>query len=198
MLSDQVIYTERQIQTAVSRLAKETIDHLNTYPGNDTPIHILVVMDGAFVFASDFIRYFEHDAGVMVHFIKATSYTGDVSSGHVKIDFVGPTPNLAGVRIIVLDDIIDSGDTILAIHRWLSGRGNSSTRTICLFRKVIPKTMAEAYRTARALIRHPEKAFVRQIHSGLDVEPGEFIVGYGLDYNGEYRHLPYVIRYEKT
>lgn len=198
MISDVVIYSERKIQTAVANLAELTSRQLTIHPGDDSPIHVLVVMDGAFLFAADFIRYMNPALDIRVHFIKATSYTGTISAGHVTIGFVGPVPELKMARVLVLDDIMDTGDTILAIHRWLEERDVFSFQTVCLFRRLTVKSTGQVMRETLALLRHPEKAFVRQVQFGLDVEPGEFIVGYGLDFNGEFRHLPHVVRYESA
>ena len=156
---DVTLYTEREIQTAVAELAKK----VTATTVGDKPLHVLVVMDGAFMFAADLLRFLNPRFDIRVHFVKATSYTGQVSSGHVSIGFTGSVPNLKNQRVLVVDDIIDTGDTILALHNWLETLGVESFRTVCLFRKLERKTVGRVAASLRASIRHPEKEFTHGV-----------------------------------
>ncbi len=107
-------------------------------------------------------------------FIKASSYHGTTSSGKVNITYMPTTP-IKGRHLIIIEDIIDTGVTLDAIVKELEKEEPSSIELACLLDK-------------------PSMRKVDALHAkyiGFKV-PNEFVVGFGLDYNEEYRNLPYV------
>lgn len=132
-------------------------------------IHILIVLDGGCVFASDLVRAIRGD--VMLHFIKASSY-GDrtTSSGRVRIKG-GIQFDLKGKRIIVVDDIVDTGRTAEALLARLALYEPREIRYAALLSK-----------PARRMVS------IRIDYLGFEI-PNKFVVGYGMDHAQRYRHL---------
>jgi hypoxanthine phosphoribosyltransferase len=162
-----VLIPADRIAARVDELAGEIA---RTYSGQ--PVTILGVLTGSVVFLADLIRRI--DAPIRIGFLKASSYRGETTyPGHLDLD-VQLLPDVAGHHVLVLDDILDTGNTISRVVNYLKGRGATSVRTCMLLRKlgrqVVPFT--------------PD--FV-----GFEI-PDRFVIGYGLDYNDHYRHLPFI------
>ncbi|MBQ8293254.1 MAG: hypoxanthine phosphoribosyltransferase [Bacilli bacterium] len=106
-------------------------------------------------------------------FIKASSYAGTQSTGIVNISYMPTTP-LKDRHVIIVEDIIDTGRTLSAVVEELKKEGPASIELACLLDKPsMRKVPLEAKYTGFVI-------------------PNEFVVGFGLDYNEEYRNLPYV------
>jgi hypoxanthine phosphoribosyltransferase len=136
--------------------------------GEHKPLFISI-LSGAFVFASDLIRAF--DAPCEVGFVKLSSYSGTQSGGTIQ-KIMGLEDELTNRHIIVVEDIVDTGRTLHYFQQYLQEKMPASITTITLLRK--PDA-----------IQFP--AVVDMV--GFDI-PDEFVVGYGLDYDGLGRNLP--------
>lgn len=161
---------ENKISDAVYSIAA-TINR--DYKGKN-PL-FLVVLNGAFLFAADLLRSI--DLECQVSFVKFSSYAGTSSTGKVK-ELIGLNETLEGRDIIIVEDIVDTGTTIVQLVDDLKKRKTASVRIASLLFK------PEAY-----------KKDVKIDYVGLKI-PNDFIVGYGLDYNGLGRNLKdiYVIK----
>ena len=147
---------------------------INTDLKGKNPL-FLVVLNGAFMFAADLVRGITTECEVS--FVKLASYSGTSSVGKVK-ELVGMNENLEGRNIVVVEDIVDSGNTIEHILEDLRSKNPASVSVAAfLFKPGVFK-----------------KNFKIQ-YIGLEI-PNDFIVGYGLDYNGLGRNLRdiYVIK----
>ena len=130
------------------------------------------VLRGSFMFFADLMRVCPIPSGL--DFLAASSYnSGTSSSGVVKIDYDIKT-DVAGRHIILVEDILDSGNTLYNLTRHLSDRGAASVKLCVLLDKPARR----------------EKP-IEPDYVGFTV-PDEFVVGYGLDYADRYRNLPYV------
>ena len=162
-----VLFTEEQIAERVKELGAEIT---KDFEGKN-PL-VICVLRGSFAFASDLFRVI--DTPAEIDFMAASSYgSGTVSSGNVKIKKDLDT-NPAGRHLIVVEDILDTGRTLSSLLANLKMRGAASV-SLCTFldkpaRRVTP---------------------VEVQYCGFSV-PDEFLVGYGLDFNQQYRNLPYV------
>lgn len=164
----QVLVTEEQIQQRV----KEIAEQINKdYEGQE--VTLISVLKGSVVFASDLIRHIT--IPVNLEFIRLSSYGNDTrSSGKVKaIDLT--LPNLTGKNVIVVEDIIDTGTTANFLMSYFKLQHNLEN---VKFATLLNKECAR---------KHP----VTVSYSGFVIED-YFVVGYGLDYGGYYRNLPYV------
>ncbi|MFN2261638.1 MAG: hypoxanthine phosphoribosyltransferase [Psychroflexus sp.] len=151
-----------EIQKAVQNLAQKINDD---YKGK-TPI-FLGILNGAFMFLSDLMKYYEGDCEVS--FTKLASYEGTSSTGDVKT-LLG-AGNLENRDVIVVEDIVDTGNTLEHIVAQLKTEAVASYKIVSLFYK------PEAYK----------KSFPID-YVGLEI-PNKFIVGYGLDYDGLGRNI---------
>lgn len=154
---------EERILTEVDRLAAR----LNRDLEGENPL-FLCVLNGSFVFAADLFRRI--DIPAEISFVKLASYEGTASTGKVK-ELVGLAEDITGRTVVVVEDIVDTGRTMQKLVADLKSRGPKAVHVCTLLLK-------------------PEKLKVK-----LDVEyvaleiPNDFIVGYGLDYDGYGRNL---------
>lgn len=159
-----ILLSAEQIQDRVKSLAAQ-ID--KDFEGEI--IHMLVVLDGGCIFASDLVRALRGE--VMLHFIKASSY-GDrtTSAGRVRLKG-GIQFEPKGQRVIVVDDIVDTGRTAEALRNRLEWYD--------------PKEICYA-----ALLSKPSRRLVPVEIKYLGFEiPNRFVVGYGMDFAQRFRHL---------
>jgi len=163
------LFNEREIAIRVEELASMAVDRL---PRDFLIVGLLV---GSFVFVADFIRAL-HRLGCRpsVEFVRLSSYgLGQKSSGSVRI--IGETElDLAGRAVLLVDDIVDTGRTLLYARDLLRERGTSGVLTCALVDKP----------SRREVAIDPD--FV-----GFTV-PDVFIVGYGIDHAHQYRQLPFI------
>jgi hypoxanthine phosphoribosyltransferase len=130
---------------------------------------VLAVLNGSFIFAADLFRSLHIEAGIS--FIKLASYAGTSSTGKV-VTAIGLEESLRGRHVIVLEDIIDTGRTLHGFLPELAAHEPASVRIV-------------------ALLTKPE-ALEHELHAhyiGFEI-PNDFVVGYGLDYDGLGRNLP--------
>lgn len=164
---ERVMFSEEELDKRVCELARQ-ID--KDYQNKE--LYIVGVLKGSFIFAGDLAR--KLSMSVVIDFCRASSYgAGTVSSGEVFVkDFLGISP--AGKDVLVVEDILDSGNTLKSIKHLIEQAGAKSVK-LC------------------ALLDKPERrqADIRADYVGFTV-PDEFLVGYGLDYNEKYRNLPYI------
>ncbi|MBN3035317.1 MAG: hypoxanthine phosphoribosyltransferase [Bacteroidales bacterium] len=156
--------TAQLIRQEVDRIALEISRDL----AGTRPVFISV-LNGAFVFTADLVRRLRFDC--QISFIKLASYSGSTSTGQVT-ELVGLNEDLTGRQVVVVEDIIDTGITMGKIIDILRGKGASEVRIAALLFK------------PDAFMGH-----FRIDYLGFSI-PNEFIVGYGLDYNGLGRNLP--------
>jgi len=134
----------------------------------ETEIYVLAVLNGAFMFTSDLLKRIHKN--VIVNFVKLSSYSGSESTGEVK-NILGLPDDIHGRNILILEDIIDTGLTIKSLLNQLEIMGAKKTKVASLFYK-------------------PSSSKTGYIPDYIGMEIGDdFIIGYGLDYNGYGRNL---------
>lgn len=166
------VYINRdRIQQAVSSLAQQLKKDLK----GERPLFISI-LNGAFIFAADFMRAFEAECEIT--FIKLASYEKTQSSGKVK-QLLGINEDLTDRTIVVLEDIIDTGTTLQEIYKILGEENIKDLKIVSLFFK-------------------PD-VFKKELHIDYVAFqiPDNFIVGYGLDYDGLGRNLPDIYKLSK-
>lgn len=159
---------EKRIQEISSEIAKEISD--------DEEVVAICVLKGSFVFYSDLIRNIEQD--IQCEFMGVSSYGSSTkSSGEVKVTLDLMTP-IKGKTVILVEDIVDTGLTMNFLQRQIQGRDPKKLISVSLLLKPAAlKTECELQ------------------HVGFEID-NHFVVGYGLDYNGLYRNLPYIAQAE--
>jgi hypoxanthine phosphoribosyltransferase len=132
-----------------------------------TPL-FLPVLNGSFMFAADLIK--DITIPCRVSFVKISSYAGTASTGQLKT-LIGHEDSLFGLDILIVEDIVDSGLTLQKLMEDLRGRGAKSVEAISLLRK-----------------KDAREKDIKVKYVGFDIED-EFVLGYGLDYDGLGRNL---------
>jgi hypoxanthine phosphoribosyltransferase len=158
--------TEEVIQKRIDELAHQINTELK---GKD--VVFLGILNGAFLFAADLFRRI--DFPVRISFVKLASYQGTSSSGTIK-ELIGWNEDINNKTIVVLEDIVDTGNTLERIVDELVIRKAAEVRIASLLYK------PEAY--TKKIPLH---------YIGFEI-PNDFVVGYGLDYDGYGRNLPSV------
>ena len=153
----------------IRRRVKELAAQIRADYSGQRPVFVCV-LKGAFVFLADLVR--EVDLPLEIDFMAASSYEMEkTSKGHITI-LKDITTDIAGRPVILVDDIIDSGLTLQHLRDYLASRQPASLRVCAL------------------LAREPALAAGTVIeYLGFTV-PGDFLVGYGLDYAQQHRQLP--------
>jgi hypoxanthine phosphoribosyltransferase len=158
-------------QTILSRLDELARDITEVYRGEE--LTVVAVLNGSLIFAADLLRRIP--LSLKLDCLGVASYHGGTKSSGVVTFDPWPLPDIDGRHVLVIDDILDSGRTLHAICARLRTEARPASIRVCvLLRKRIPR--------AEKL----EADFV-----GFDIG-GEFVVGYGLDYQERYRNLPFV------
>ena len=163
-----VLLRDDAIQSRVTELAAEIE---RDYPEGEE-IHLVCVLKGGFVFMSDLIRAMT--PRVTVDFIAVSSYAKSTkSSGEVRM-LKDLDSGLQGRHIVIVEDIVDTGLTLIYLQEILRARSPKSLRTACLLSK-------------------PSRRQVDVVveYIGFTIED-RFVVGYGLDYAEQYRNLPHI------
>jgi len=161
-----VLLTAEQIQQRVETLGRQ----LNADYGHE-PLTIVGVLTGSLIFVADLVRRLTMP--VRIGFIQASSYRGAVTkSGELRITDLAP--DVRGRHVLLLDDILDTGQTLRQMVLHFQRLEPRSLKTGVLLRKI----------GRQVHVIEPE-------YVGFAI-PDAFVVGYGLDFNDEYRHLPYI------
>jgi hypoxanthine phosphoribosyltransferase len=163
----EILIPAQRIQERVRELAREmTADY------RDRPVTIVGVLTGSLMFLADLVRHLE--LPLRIGLIQASSYRGATTTPgelHVQPELV---PDVKGRHVILLDDILDTGQTLDYLTRHMQTLGPASLRVAVLLRKI-----------------GRQKVHLEPDYCGFEI-PDAFVVGYGLDFNDEYRNLPYV------
>lgn len=161
--TSRVLVTHEQIEEMLDRLSEQIN---RDYEGKT--LVVIGILTGAFIFTSDLVRRLTMP--VIVDFMQASSYVGEVSSGVLKIK-KDLSCDISGKDVLIVEDIVDTGRTLALLREQLTKRNPASLKVCTAFDK-----------PARRV-----NSFVPD-YNGLTV-PDEFIVGYGLDLDGEYRNF---------
>ncbi len=167
----KILLNESELQTGVEKLAQQIAD---TYREN--PLTIVGVMTGSVVLLADTIRKLSMPLRVGV--VQAASYEGD-RRGDLKIN-AELMPDISKRAVLLIDDIFDTGHTLEKVVGLMKSFSPSSIRSAVLLKK-----------TGRQEVQYTPDFIAFDI-------PDEFVVGYGLDFNDEYRNLPYLAALEES
>lgn len=163
----KVLMSEEQLQKRVREMGDELYDRFH----NKDPIFV-GVLKGCFIFMADLVRAAQIKSEI--EFIGVSSYNnGTKSSGVVQITR-DLQKDITGRHIIVVEDILDSGNTLYFLKNYLTTKGAASITIVTLLDKPARR----------------EKPITSDL-AGFEV-PDEFVVGFGLDYCQQYRNMPYI------
>lgn len=164
-----IIISNEELTNRIDELADQIN---NDYKDSNAEMVLLGILKGCFVFMSDISRRLKGD--IIVDFMQVSSYgNGTESTGNIKI-IKDTSINLEGKDVLIIEDIVDSGNTLSKLTKILEGKNPKSVR-VC------------------ALLSKPSR---RQVefeadYTGFEI-PDKFIIGYGLDCDEKFRELPYI------
>lgn len=162
----KTLYSAEQIQHAVQDVARQ----VESFFGTDEPVVALCLLNGAIWFAADLLRCLP--ANFELQTIRISSYEGTESTG--KLKWHNALPECAGKNVLVIDDVLDTGLTMKAVCDALLENGAAKVAsTVAIDKKGRRNVQYEADFCAL----HCDDCF---------------LVGYGLDFNGKYRNLPFI------
>ncbi len=162
----------KQIARTVKKMANQIENDLK----GEQPIFI-GILNGSFMFIADFVR--QYKGNCEVSFVKLASYQGTSSTGKIK-ELVGLQEDLKGKTVVILEDIIDTGNTLKEIFQIFKDKEVKTLKIATLFFK--PEVF---------------KKDLKIDYIGLPIA-NKFIVGYGLDYNGLGRNLTDIYQLKTT
>ena len=155
----------------IARRVKEMADQIANDIGRENNLTVVGILTGAAFFLTDLVREMPEDMDVKVDFMSVASYgDGTASSGVVRI-FHDLKSSIEGKNVLVVEDIVDSGLTLSHLLGLLQGRNPASLKVCVLLDKY-----------------ERRKTEVKVDYCGFRI-PDKFVVGYGLDYAGKWRHL---------
>lgn len=171
---DRVLISQAQIAERVGELARMiTADHTHPKLAGPAQITIVPVLTGAMIFCGDLIR--QIPMAMQIGLMAVSSYPGKsvaAQSAQVVAQQLG---DLRGRHVLLLDDVLDSGQTIRLVQSVVREQGAAQVRTCVLLRK-----------------DRPAARDVKVDYVGFDI-PDVFVVGYGLDFDNYYRNLPDIV-----
>lgn len=157
-------------QEAIATRVKELAELINRDYQNQEII-LVCVLNGSFIFCADLARHIK--VPVQFEFVSLSSYEGTESSGQVSFR-LDVKQSLVGKNVIIVEDIVDTGLTISFLLKHMKLKNLKSLKLCSLLLK-----------RARLKIEVPVD------YLGFDIED-KFVIGYGLDFDGRYRELPYI------
>lgn len=164
----EILFTEEEIKAIIERLGKQITEDYK-----DKNLLIVGILKGSVIFMADLMR--KIDIKCKIDFMAISSYgAGARSSGVVRV-IKDLSTNIEGYDVLIIEDILDSGNTLSHLKEMLLLRNPKSLKVCTFFDK-------------------PERRVIKDLSAdyvGSKI-PDEFIVGYGLDYAEDYRNLPYV------
>lgn len=168
---EKILVSEEEIDKAVTRIAYEISED---YRDSDKKLLLIGILKGSVIFMADILK--KLNLPLETDYIKVSSYgSGTTTSGEIKLKAEPDRLDLSEYNVVVIEDILDTGNTLSWILNHLEkDLGAKDVRLCVLFNKPDRR-----------------KKDIRIHYEGF-VIPDEFIVGYGLDYDEKYRNLPYV------
>ncbi len=175
-----VLIPRSQIADRVSELGRQLAKDLRAdleAMGESEPHEVVIipVLVGSILFVADLVRHV--DLNMSMRVVTVSSYPGATTESKGAALKGALPPDLAGRHVVIMDDILDTGNTLAMLKRLVLEQNPASVRICVMLRKEIPRE-GEADLT-------PE-------YVGFDI-PDVFVVGYGLDYDGLYRNLPDIV-----
>ena len=166
-------------KNAIATRVKELAEQLNAdYADVDGCVTLVCVLKGASVFTADLMRHLNFD--VQLEFIQLASYSSTESSGEIQV-IKDISAEISGQNVLVIEDIIDTGNTLNFIDKHFLGKATPASLKYCVLLDN-PTRRGES-------CKNPN-------YTGF-VIPNQYVFGYGLDYDGKYRQLPYIAAFIK-
>ena len=165
---ESVLLSEEQIDEITSKLGKQITEDNKS----SKKLVLICILKGSVVFYADLMRKLSIPCSL--EFMRVSSYKGTETTHQITMLLDVEKKAVEGADVIIVEDIIDSGNTLSHLKNYIASKGAASVKTCTLLDK-------------------PSRRVVNLTPDYVGAEiPDEFVIGYGLDYNERYRNLPYV------
>ena len=165
---ERILYSREVIEERVKELAGQVIGAYR-----DRPFVVAVTLNGAFMFAADLVRHLPQKIEMI--FVRASSYEGAAEPVKEPEVTIPESCELEGQHVLLIEDIVDTGRTVDALRREFLARGAATVRICSFLDKPTRRQMS-----------------VDVEFTGFVLPDDAFVVGYGLDYSGRYRNMPFL------
>lgn len=163
----EVLFDEKTIATRVKEIAD---DLYNLYKDNE--VVFICTLKGAVFFTCDLLKNYKGDA--RIEFLRVSSYHGKETSGKIELNLSISEDNIKNKNVVILEDIIDTGYTLSFLKDYINKMNPKSLKVCSLLDKKVKRIVD-----------------IEPDYYGFIVDDS-FVIGYGLDYDGKYRNLPYI------
>ena len=161
------LFSEEEIERKVKKLANILYKKYG-----DEKVVFICTLKGAVFFACDLLKNYRGNA--IIDFLRVSSYEGTNSTGNVELNLSISKSSIENNNIIIVEDIVDTGNTLKFLKDYISSMNPKSLKICSLLNK----------KSRRIVSIEPD-------YCGFEID-NLFVIGYGLDYNQEYRNLPYI------
>lgn len=161
------LFSEEEINKRVKELANTLYEKYG-----DEKVVFVCTLKGAVFFTCDLLKNYKGNA--VLEFLRVSSYDGEKSTGNIELNLSISKENIENNNVIIVEDIVDTGRTLKFLKGYINDM-NPKSLEIC------------------TLLDKPSRRVVeiKSDYCGFEIED-LFVIGYGLDYNQEYRNLPYI------
>ena len=163
----EVLFNEKVINERVKELASGLY---NIYGDNE--VVFICTLKGAVFFACDLLKNYKGNA--RMEFLRVSSYKGMESTGKIELNLSISEENIKNKNVVIIEDIVDTGNTLSFLCDYINKMNPKSLITCTLLDKKIKRVVD-----------------IEPTYSGFVIDD-LFVIGYGLDYDGKYRNLPYI------
>ena len=163
----EVLFNEKVINERVIELANKLYDIYG-----DNEVVFICTLKGAVFFACDLLKNYKGDA--RMEFLRVSSYKGMESTGKIELNLSISEENIKNKNVVIIEDIVDTGNTLSFLCNYINKMNPQSLITCTLLDKKIKRVVD-----------------IEPTYSGFVIDD-LFVIGYGLDYDGKYRNLPYI------
>ena len=161
------LFNQRDINVRVKEIANEMYKEYGA-----KEVVFICTLKGAVFFACDLLKNYKGNA--RMEFVRASSYSGTESTGKIELNLSISEENIANKEVVIIEDIVDTGRTLKFLKNYINDMKPNSLKICTLLDK-----------KARRVVN------IDTDYVGFEIED-LFVVGYGLDYNQQYRNLPYI------
>jgi len=161
------LYTQRQINNRIKEIANELYKQYK-----DEEVVFICTLKGAVFFTCDLLKKYKGNA--RIEFLRVSSYNGKNTTGKIELNLSISKDNIENKNVIIIEDIIDTGYTLKFLKEYINDMKPKSLKICTLLDK-----------------KARRKVKIEADYTGFEIDD-LFVVGYGLDYNQQYRNLPYI------
>ena len=161
------LYTQKEINNKIKEIANELYKQYK-----NEEVVFICTLKGAVFFTCDLLKKYKGNA--RIEFLRVSSYNGKNTTGKIELNLSISKDNIENKNVIIIEDIIDTGYTLKFLKGYINDMKPKSLKICTLLNK-----------------KARRKVKIEADYTGFEIDD-LFVIGYGLDYNQQYRNLPYI------